>query len=524
MPATLRLPNGRAIRHPGAVELSAVERARADAELELRLRSQQRHAAERLSLRAFTAQAWAVVEPGVPYRSNWHIDAISEHLTAISDGEIKDLIISMPPRMLKSRKVCVFWPAWEWAEREPALKWLFASYSHTLSKRDSVDCRRLIQSPWYRSRYGHVFSLVSDQNEKMRYENSRRGVRVATSVGGATTGEGGNRLVIDDPHNVKEVWSETQRQAVIDWHEKAWISRRNDPESDARLVVAQRTHPSDLIGHLLREHGTGPGGWYHLVLPMEYSPKRRVTTLTPLSEDGRFEDPRTEEGELLHPERIGAEENAKLKRSMGAEYDAQYNQDPVPEGGHIVDPTWWRYFRETPAGLEEVILSWDCSFKGEQKRSGPRRRGGSYACGQVWGRRGSQKFLLEQVRRRMGYVETREEIRRMAQRWPHYNAILIEEAANGYAVIEDLRQTIHSILPVRPRESKEARLQAVAPTVKAGDCYLPDPALTGNEWVRDYLKSLAEHPHGVDGNDEGDATSQALNYLRGHDGEFTPIH
>ena len=515
------LPNGREVGPPVRGRVAPADKARARAKRESRLRSRGRAAGDPLSFMEFMEQAWAVVEPGVPFSSNWHIEAIAEHLEAITRGEIKDLIISMPPRALKSRTVCVFWPAWEWAEVDPTNKWLFASYAHNLSKRDSVDCRRLIQSPWYRSRYGHVFSLVSDQNEKMRYENSRRGLRVATSVGGATTGEGGNRLVIDDPHNVRQIESEVQRHAVHEWYDKAWISRRNQPKTDARLIVAQRTHPDDLTGHVLRNEGTGEGGYYHLVLPMEYSVKRRVTTVTPLD----WEDPRVEEGELLHPEHIGEEENRQFRRTMGDAYDAQYNQDPVPAGGNIVDPAWWKYWRTMPAGIEEVVISLDANFKGGNSAASSSKAAqkGSYACIQVWARRGSEKYLIERWRERAGFVGTREMLRAIARRHTPYNVILIEQAANGWAIIEDLQTELHSVTAIPPYGSKEARLQAVAPTIKAGDCYLPDPDQAGNEWVRDYIKSVAEHPKGIDGNDDGDATSQALNHMRGHTGTWRII-
>ncbi|MDX1545592.1 MAG: phage terminase large subunit [Rhodothermales bacterium] len=524
--AQVTLPSGRVLRRSGP--LADQDRARLEAELELRRRSAGRAARDPLGLRAFLRESWSVLEPGVPFSDSWHVGAICEFCEAVTGGEIKDGIISMPPRSLKSRTIAVAWPAWEWAERRPQTRWLFASYSHTLSKRDSVECRRLIQSPWYRSRYAHVFSLARDQNEKMRFENSRRGVRVATSVGGATTGEGGDRLVIDDPHNVRDVTSEAKRRAVISWHDRAWTSRRNSPETSSRLVVAQRTHALDLIGHLLAK-----GGYEHLTLPQEYNPRRsRVVVMKwKRGEEGRrlrdgegapvpereWKDPRQEEGALLHPARIGEEENEKLRRDLGGrDFEAQYNQNPTPDSGNIVDPSWWRFYDARPAGLESVVISWDCAFKDTQASS--------YVCGQVWGARGAARYLLEQVKRRMSYTQTRRAVRQLAARWPAYTAILVEEKANGVAIIDDLRDTVSGIIPVNPTESKTARLHAQAPQIEAGNVFLPTPtSAAGHGWVEEYVANLALFPDG-DSSDEGDATSQALMWLRTRGERFEALH
>src|ERR1017187_10272020 len=149
------------------------------------------------SLREFVRKAWPIVEPATPFVPGGHIDAIIDHLESVSNGHIRNLLINVPPRHMKSLLVSVLWPAWEWT-RWPARRWLFSSYAATLSIRDSVKCRRLLESPWYKARWGHVFVLTGDQNAKMRFDNNRSGYRLSTSVGGAVTGEGGDRIVCDD--------------------------------------------------------------------------------------------------------------------------------------------------------------------------------------------------------------------------------------------------------------------------------------------------------------------------------------
>src|SRR5277367_980518 len=257
------------------------------------------------SLREFVRQGWHVVEPATAFVPSWHIDAICDHLEAVTRGDIRNLLINVPPRHMKSLLVSVFWPAWEWT-RYPERRWLYSSYAATLTIRDSVKCRRLIESPWYRSRWGHVFSLTGDQNAKTRFDNNRSGYRLSTSVDGAVTGEGGDRIVCDDPHKVDEGDSDTSRKGVLEWWDVAMSTRVNDPKTSAKVVVMQRCHQRDLSGHLLEQ-----GGWEHRCLPAEYEGPGRITSIG-------FVDPRTEHGELLWQVRFGPMEIEDSKRSLGS--------------------------------------------------------------------------------------------------------------------------------------------------------------------------------------------------------------
>lgn len=229
---------------------------------------------------------------------------------------------------MKSLTTCVFWPCWEWGPRHrPSTRWLFSSYAEQLSKRDSLKCRRLIQSPWYETRWGDIFRITSDQNEKMRFENDKTGYRVATSVSGMGTGEGGDRIVVDDPHNVKEGESDLKREAALMWWDETMSTRGNTPES-ARVIIMQRVHDRDLSGHVLEEKE----GYIHLCLPARYE-GNRVKTVLPL--DGEpFEDPRTTEGEALWSAMYDEAALSSLESDM-SEYAiaGQLQQRPAPRGG-----------------------------------------------------------------------------------------------------------------------------------------------------------------------------------------------
>ena len=212
----------------------------------------------------FIRQAWHVLEPATPYIHGWHIDAMCEHLEAVTRGWIRNLLINVPPRHMKSLAVSVFWPCWEWTQH-PERRWLYASYAQSLSIRDSLKCRRLIESDWYQAHWGQVFQLRGDQNQKMRWENDKTGYRLASSVGGSLTGEGGDRLVADDPHNIQQRESDTIREGVLQWWDEVMSTRLNDPKTGAKVLVMQRLHERDLSGHVLEQ-----GGWEHLCLPAEY--------------------------------------------------------------------------------------------------------------------------------------------------------------------------------------------------------------------------------------------------------------
>jgi len=452
-------------------------------------------------LREFVRQAWPVVEPATEFVSGWHLDAICEHLEAVTRGQIHRLLISVPPRHMKSLAVSVFWPCWEWITH-PERRWLFCSYAAGLAIRDSVKCRRMVESPWYRRRWLDRFVLTSDQNEKSRFENDKAGYRIAIGVGGAATGEGGDRVVVDDPHNVREAESEIVRQSVLDWWDQVMSTRLNDPKRGAMVIVMQRVHENDLAGHVLQQ-----GGYEELKLPAEYEGSQQVTSIG-------WRDPRTEPGELLWPERFGQEEVEALKRTMGSYAAAgQLQQRPAPAAGGILKRHWWKFYREAPRPCSEVIQSWDCAFKDT--------RTSDFVVGQVWGRHGADKYLLDQVRGRMDCPATIQAVKRLSEKWPQAQAKLVEDKANGPAVIATLKHEIVGLIAVNPEGGKEVRAHAVSPQIEAGNVYLPDPTIA--PWIGGFIDECAAFPNGAY-DDQVDAMSQALVRLGTHRKlEFEPM-
>ena len=287
------------------------------------------------TLSNFVEGCWNIIEPGQPYIHGWHIDAISELLEAASRYEVLNFIINMPPRHMKSTLVAVAWMCWTWTWL-PESRWLFASYGDTLSTRDSVKCRRVIQSQWYQHNWGDKVKLLPDQNQKTRFENDKMGYRIATTPGGAGTGEGGNFLIGDDVLKAQDAFTGSkQMDEVNDWWSKTMSTRGNTPERTVRGLVMQRLHSNDLTGYLIDRMLYEEGTRYEvLCLPAEYEPNRSMLTID-------WKDPRTEPGELLWKERFNAKSIAQLKMELGDEAAGQLQQRPTAAEGGFFLKKWW---------------------------------------------------------------------------------------------------------------------------------------------------------------------------------------
>lgn len=307
------------------------------------------------SLYSFLKGAWPYIDPA-PWKDGWAIYAICEHLQAVVDGQIRRLIINVPPRHGKSDSCAVAFPAWIWAQSVashtsgPGVPLLFASYNDKLSLRDSVKCRRLIESPWYQARWGNRFKLLGDQNTKNRFGNDKGGERLITSIDAGVTGEGGNIIVADDPNSAGDVASETELQNVIEWWTTAMPTRANDLSLSAWIIIQQRLAEDDLTGHILDREGDD--GWVHLCLPGRYEPERSFHTVI------GWKDPRTEPGQLLWPERFSEEELKRLERRMGPYvFAGQIQQRPEPKGGGIIKRDWWKLWESNSYPPMDFVLA-----------------------------------------------------------------------------------------------------------------------------------------------------------------------
>ncbi len=451
-------------------------------------------------LAKFVELAWPQVEPG-RFMSNWHVELICEHLEAVHRCEIRDLLIEIPPGCMKSLTVAVFYPAWVWS-RDPGHKFIFATYAQDLSDRDAKRHRDLIASPWYQARWGAACSIGGDQVQQVRFfENAQKGFRFSTSVGGIATGRHADTLVFDDPNKAQDAdaGSSEARERFDKSHtfwSRTMATRQANPDTTRRIVIAQRLHDDDVPGRLRAE------GYECLTLPMRYDPKIVSVPLPSKS------DPREEPGELLWPDRFREEGVALLERRLGPiAAAAQLQQTPVPDSGALFKMEHFRFWKRLPdLASATVIASWDCTFKGSDDSD--------FVVGQVWARVGADFYLLDQVRGRWTFTETCKALKALAAKWPDAVAKLVEDKANGSAVIDVMKRSVSGLLPVEPQGGKEARANAVSPLYAAGNVYIPDPSNHGCEWVSDYMTEHVRFPRGAN-DDQVDCATQALSYLYG---------
>lgn len=455
-------------------------------------RRQERRERRPAGLREFIREAWPLVVPNAKFVDSWHIGAVCEHLTAQSAGQLPRLVINVPPGSSKSTTVCVMWPSWEWTHN-PGCQWQYGAYADTLAVRDSLRCRGLIESEWYRDLWGDVWTPKRSRWLVDWFENNKGGIRQAISVGGSPTGFHAHRQVVDDPTKPMEAHNPKALERVEMWWFETMASRML-PGDNTRTIIMQRLDDRDLAAIASEQ------GYAVLAVPMVYySAARRDPT--PIG----WVDPRTEDGELLCEERWNHAEVARRKRELGPDgWAAQDQQDPVPAGGAIYHDEWFHQFYKVRPLLPgmQVVISFDCAFKSHETSS--------YVAGQVWAYKPPNFYLLAEIREHLDFLGTVAAVKTLKAQFPEATAILIEDKANGPAVISMLQRELPGVIPIEPDGSKESRAYATQPLFAAGNIWLPDPLIA--PWVLDWILEHKRFPRGV-ANDRVDAQTQALRYF-----------
>lgn len=463
------------------------------------------------SLIEFSKQAWGIIEPGAQFVDGWHLHAIADHLEAVSDGEIENLIINIPPGCMKSILVSVLWPTWEWIHR-PHLRYLGASYGADLAIRDAQKCRDIVTSEWYQARWPQV-QVRKGADQKTKYELTSGGWRMATSVGGRATGEHPDRKIVDDPTNAAQAASDAERSTANLWFDRT-LSTRGKSRGARTVVVMQRLHEQDLTGHIL----SSERGYEHLCLPMEYEvTKRRATSIG-------WEDPRTAEGSLLWPELFPTKSVEQLKTELGS-YGAagQLQQRPSPEGGGILRVAHfqlWPADRDLPV-FEYVVQSYDTAFE-EKEQNDP-------SAATVWGvfeykgKRGA--MLLDAWADRLPYPKLRAKLvdewhsvygKTESRKGKKTDAVLIEKKASGQSLLQDLRSANIPAVPYLPQGGKVPRAHQVAPILELDCLYIPESSKRAGEfvtWAQPFVDQCEKFPNATH-DDYVDTFTQAMIYLR----------
>ena len=454
-------------------------------------------------LHTFTKNAWAVLEPMRKFIDNWHIGHVCEHLEAMKARELKFVVFNVPPGSMKSLLVNVMFPSWTWISA-PHERFLCLSSSDDLPIRDSLKCRRVIESRWYQQRWGKRFQMRGDQNAKTKFENDKTGVRGTSSFAGSIMGERAGNILIDDPHKTDMAESDEVRESkIVKFKEEVYL--RREDENSVIGIIMQRVNERDLSGYVLAEGYADA----HVCIPMRYEHDRKIWVL-PRTLAPENMDPRTEDGELMDPVRFPESEVKNQEKVLGTFGAAgQLQQRPSPRGGGIVRRDQFKFYRssELPAVFDMVIDSWDCAFKDTNTSS--------YVAGGKWGRVGVRKYLITQVRERMTFQATLAALLALREHaeYPTPNGVLVEDKANGPAVINTLQMKVSGLVAIEPRGSKFARASAVSPQIEAGEVWLPDP--NEQPWVESFLSEWCAIP----GNaywDQVDQASQALDYFQQH--------
>jgi predicted phage terminase large subunit-like protein len=444
------------------------------------------------NLTSFTEFAFGVVRPGILFKPNWHFEAVTHKLSQVASGEVRRLIITLPPRTLKSLCASVALPAW-FLGRHPSERVVVVSYSDVLARTHANDFRLLVNHPIYQASFP-AMRLARDTDREI--VTTKRGKRIATSIDGTLTGLGGNLIIIDDPLKLSDAMSEAVRARVIDWYRSTLLSRADDKKTARIVLVMQRVHQDDLAGYLQEQ-----GGFEVLNLPA--IAQRNETYFLG---DGRSYD--RQKGELLHPEQEPADVLAELKREMGPiAFSAQYQQSPIPPGGTIIKRKWLTtYDKIDRQPGDRIIMSWDIALSEAET--------GDYSAGVVLLRRNEIFYILEVVRGRFPFDALKRKVMEVKQRYGS-STLLIEDSPISHGLIQSLREQSINVTKYKPDTDKRARVIAQTDLFAGGSVRLPQRA----GWLEDFTAELLAFPGRHD--DQVDALTQGLAWGRQRRGEVS---
>jgi len=455
---------------------------------------QEYDALTRLDFNVFVERVFVELNGSAPYMDNFHIATICAELEEVRLGRCRRLAIALPPRSLKSIIISVAYPAWLLGHA-PESAIICASYGQALADELARNCRQVILSDWYRRLFPGT-RLAADKQSVSAFETTAGGSRRATSVGGVLTGFGADIIIVDDPTKPEEAQSDAERARANAWARHTLFTRLNDKAKGTIILVMQRLHEDDMIGHVATFSELKV-----ISFPAIAQEEEDWTIRTPHG----LRHHRRAVGDALHPEREPLEVLEEIAQSLGTRFfAAQYLQMPAPPGGSIVKAEWFQRFDiANPPPFDRVVQSWDTASRASQISD--------FSVCTTYGVKGKQFFLLHVLRKRLEYPDLKRAIVSQARAYDA-STILIEDAASGIALIQDLKNDgFYKAEAIKPKGDKVIRLQGITGVIEAGQVFVPDRA----PWLEDYLHELMMFP-ATRFDDQVDSTSQALDFLTRH--------
>lgn len=442
----------------------------------------------------FRMVVWRVLKPHERLLWAPFMDLLCAYLQAVAEGKINRLIITVPPRFGKSLVGSVALPAY-FLGHSPAAEVMCVSYSQELARQFGELTRRVMASPEYQTLFN--VRLVSNKASPMLLKTTEGGSRRATSIDGSATGMGAHLMVFDDPQKPGEMLSDAIRRSTNSAYENTFISRQNDPRNVRIVIIMQRTHEDDFVGHVL---GLGGGdGWTVVNLPAIAEADETWTYNTFLGEHTWIR----KEGESLHPERFPVEELMEIRATVGeATWSTQWLQRPTPAGGGIVQVKWFRRcpIEKMPESFERVVQSWDTANTTAEWSD--------YSVCTTWGIKENTVYLINVFRKRMLFPDLR---RAVLEQAATFNAVtvLIENCASGKQVLQDLaRDGFTKAIGIDPERDKEMRMASQTAIIENGFVIIAEDA----SWTREYLYEMETFPNGKY-DDQVDSTSQFFGWF-----------
>ena len=438
----------------------------------------------------FAARCFYELNPQAELAMNWHIEVIAAKLAAVRQGKIRRLIINLPPRHLKSLLASIALPAW-CLGHDPSAQILCVSYAQDLSDKLARDCRSIMTSSWYR----RIFPtrLAAHRQAVQEFVTTRQGYRLASSNGGVLTGRGADIILIDDPLKPEEALSDTQRHAANDWYDHTLYSRQNDKQHGAIVIIMQRLHEDDLVGHVL-----GQEPWEVVSFPA-IAERDEVHDIETIWGPKRFIRYR---GEALHLSREPLATLDHIRSTIG-EYDfaGQYQQSPAPLGGGLVKIEWFRLYKDLPERFDRIVQSWDTANKATELSD--------YRVCTTWGIAGKNLYLIGLLRQRLEYPGLKRAVREQQSLFAA-NVVLIEDKASGTQLIQELIvDGCYAVTRYTPDCDKIMRMHAQTAIIENGFVHLPETA----PWLAEYLHEMSTFPKGKH-DDQVDSTAQFLDWFK----------